>query len=469
MNITVTSEIIYEKVRAPERMIAEKMPLVSKDVYDRRLDKIVRKMKERNIKTLFLYADKEHCGNFEYVCGFDPRYEEAALIIGEDRRCAIILGNECFSLNRLSRIEAEPYLYQLFSLPCQPMEEETDLGHILRDAGITEGNLVGVCGWKLFPNVSGVNQYLEIPYYIIDEIQKIVGREHVINANDIFISPKDGERTVNEVEQIAVFEYASSLISNQMLECFDNLQCGMSEMEACRDLNGFGLPMTSHVMFCSGERADISLTSPTSRIIKKGDPVVFSMSLRGGLTCRAGYMVENENELPQNSRDYMEKVVKPYYAMVVTWLESIGLGVTGGSLYRIVEKIFPKERFGWVLNPGHLTGVEEWLSSPIFPDSELTLKSGMIIQQDIIPASGKDYFTTNIEDGLVLADDKLRQTIRQKYPDMWERMQNRREYIKEELGICLKPEVLPMSNSLGLLKPFILNKSMGMRKVSNLR
>lgn len=469
MNITETRDIIYEKVQVPKSLIADSMPVVPITVYKERLKRIIGKMNKKGLNKLFLYADKEHCGNFEYVCGYDPRYEEAALIIEDTGKCTVILGNECIPLNRLSKVDMESYLCQLFSLPNQPMDKENDLGRTLKDIGIKIGDQIGICGWKLFPDLKSGRQYMEVPFYIIDEMQKIVGKENVINANDIFISPWDGVRTVNEVDQIAVFEFASSLASNQMLKCLEHLKAGISEQEACKELNGLGLPMTSHVMFCSGERADISLTSPTTRILEIGDPVVFSMSLRGGLTCRAGYLVDNRDELQEKNKDYIEKVVKPYFAMAVSWLENIGLDVTGGDLYELVETMFPKERFGWTLNPGHLTGMEEWLSSPIYPGSDIKLRSGMIIQQDIIPSSTDCYFTTNIEDGLLLADEYLRQSIRCKYPDMWERMQIRRAYMENELGIHLKQEVLPMSNSLGLLRPFMLNKNMGMKKVSNLQ
>lgn len=469
MNMTESRDIVYDKVQAPKSLIADMMPVVPSNVYKERLKRIISKMNKKGLNKLLLYADKEHCGNFEYVCGYDPRYEEAVLIIENTGKCAVILGNECIPLNRLSKIDMEPYLCQLFSLPNQPMENENDFGKILKKIGIKMGDQIGVCGWKLFPVLQSRRQYMEVPFYIIDEVQKIVGKENVINANDIFISPWNGVRTVNEVEQIAVFEFASSLASNQMLKCLEYLKAGISEQEACKELNGLGLPMTSHIMFCSGERADISLTSPTTRILEIGNPVVFSMSLRGGLTCRAGYLVENVDELQEENKDYIEKIVKPYYAMAVSWLESIGLGVTGGDLYELVEKTFPKEKFGWTLNPGHLTGMEEWMSSPIYSGSEIKLRSGMIIQQDIIPSCTAHYFTTNIEDGLLLADEYLRQSIQCEYPDMWERMQIRRAYIENELGIHLKQEVLPMSNSLGLLRPFMLNKNMGMKKVSNLQ
>lgn len=465
MFYTRVEDIVYGSVKQPERLVGKCMPQIPEQIYENRLIRITKKMKERNLDFLLIYADREHFANFEYVCGFDPRYEEAALLIKNSGDCSVILGNECYPLHVLSKIKVKPYLYQVFSLPNQPCGEEINLAEILSQEGIQSGSTVGITGWKLFPKEVRGGEYLDIPYYIIKILQNICGgEENVIDANDLFISPQDGLRTENEVEQVAAFEYASSVASNQVLECLENIREGVSEMEISAYLNHQGMPMTSHPVMVSGENAKFSLSNSKFRILQKGDPVFVGMSLRGGLTCRAGYLVGAKQELSSEVSDYVEKIVKPYYAMAVTWLENIRIGVSGGEIYEMVEKCFPKEQFGWKLNPGHLTGNEEWLSSPIYQDSSILLRSGMIIQQDIIPDSCSPYFTTNIEDGILLADATLRKEIEEKYPDMWERMVHRREYIRKELGIVMSPEVLPMSNSLGVLRPYFMNRENGMKK-----
>ncbi|MCI8556389.1 MAG: hypothetical protein HFI19_01225 [Lachnospiraceae bacterium] len=465
MNITTADQIIYGEVKNPEKWIGMEFPEVPKSVYERRIQKVRERMQEEKLDFLFIYADKEHCGNFEYLCGYDPRYEEAALIVPMEGNCHVILGNECYSLHVLSKIPVIPHLYQVFSLPNQPFRESSRLDVILKESGIKKGDRIGVCGWKLFPEHEGTNGYLDIPWYLIKELSNQTEGIHCLtDANGIFIHPRDGLRTVNEAEQISYFEYGAALTSNKMLDALDAMEPGKSGQELAEVLSPMGLPMTSHVMFASGERTAVSLTSPGSRKIQMGDVINFSFSLRGGLTCRAGYAVEEEEQLREDVRDYLEKIVKPYFATAVSWLEQIGIGISGGAMYDLVEKIFPQKKFGWVLNPGHLTGTEEWLASPIYPGSDILLKSGQILQLDIIPDSISPYFTSNLEDGILLADKELREEIRKKYPDMWNRMQKRREYIEQKIGIFMKPEVLPMSNTLGLLRPFFFNKRKAMKK-----
>ena len=93
------------------------------------------------------------------------------------------------------------------------------------------------------------------------------------------------------------------------------------------------------------------------------------------------------------------------------------------------------------------------------------LASGMALQCDIIPATGTAYFTSNIEDGIALADRPLREELAARHPEAWGRIARRRAFMTEALGIRLKPEVLPLSNIAGWLPPFWLSpgKAMAMR------
>ncbi len=80
----------------------------------------------------------------------------------------------------------------------------------------------------------------------------------------------------------------------------------------------------------------------------------------------------------------------------------------------------------------------------------------MVLQVDVIPATGSAYFTTNIEDGIAIADAALREELAACYPEAWERILRRRGFMRESLGIDLQPEVLPLSNIPAYLPPFLL-------------
>ena len=126
-------------------------------------------------------------------------------------------------------------------------------------------------------------------------------------------------------------------------------------------------------------------------------------------------------------------------------------------MYDVIERVLPKAEYHWHLNPGHLVADEEWLCSPIGPGSAATLKSGMLLQIDIIP-SRAGYAGASIEDTVALADVTLRQTLASDYPALWQRIVARRAYIAEHIGIRLPDEVLPMSNTVGYLRPWLLDQ-----------
>ena len=94
--------------------------------------------------------------------------------------------------------------------------------------------------------------------------------------------------------------------------------------------------------------------------------------------------------------------------------------------------------------------------------STVELQSGMCMQVDIIPATGSRWFTTNIEDGIALADEAMRGELASRYPDAWRRIGGRRRFMAEALGIDLHPDVLPFSNMPAFLPPYLLRPDRAM-------
>lgn len=121
----------------------------------------------------------------------------------------------------------------------------------------------------------------------------------------------------------------------------------------------------------------------------------------------------------------------------------------------------PKDQYHWHLCPGHLTADEEWLASPIYENSQEVIESGMLFQIDIIP-SVAGYAGTSCECSVALADEHLRENIKNTAPQFWQRIQARRKYIIEELNISLHPDILPMSSTVAYLRPYLLNKDKAM-------
>src|SRR5579871_3051062 len=112
-----------------------------------RLDRLRVKMEEFNLTHAVVYGDREHFANMTYLTGFDPRFEEALLIIGPANTPLILVGNECEAYLGFSSLHATGRMrherFQSFSLLDQPRERSRPLREILAEEGIGPNATVG--------------------------------------------------------------------------------------------------------------------------------------------------------------------------------------------------------------------------------------------------------------------------------------------------------------------------------------
>lgn len=438
-------------------------PVLQRATYAARLERLTRRMAEHGLDALVIYGDREHMANICWATGHDPRFEEALLLVIPGRTPTLFAGNEGFPYAEAAQGIFERRLWQPLSLMGQPRDRYRPLKDLLRDCGLGTGLRIGLAGWKGFETEDGVfdPQWFETPHYLVETLK---GFGSVSNAALLFMHPQDGLRCVNEAEQIACFEHAATKTSSAIRDFIQGLRPGMSEHEACRNMRLDGAMQSVHINMSSGPRARYGLCSPSNRVIERGDAIVLGYGLPGALNCRAGFVAERAEELPPGIHDYIERLVAPYFAAAVAWYETIGIGVAGGTLHDAVMSRLADPFFGIGLNPGHLIHLDEWVHSPVRKGSRFTLRSGMALQCDIIPATGTAWFTSNIEDGIALADEALRDEMAARFPDAWNRIMQRRHFMTEALGITLKPEVLPLSSIPAWLPPFWLapGKAMAM-------
>lgn len=421
------------------------------------------RMAQQNLDALVIYADKEHGANFEYLTGFIPRFEEALLVLHRSGEAVLVLGNENLKLARFCRLEARAVHAPWFSLPNQPMTCDFTLTELLQQAGLGRQKKTGVVGWKLFTGEhEDVSQFFDLPSFIMQAITgAVLPDSRLTNATGLFVSPVSGLRIINNANALAHYEYGANLASTAVLTALDAIAPGKTEKQIGALLAAEGQPNNVMMIAATGDRFENARLHPGDKIIQRGDKFSLTVGYKGGLSSRAAYVVASARELPSDVSDYLDVVAIPYYRAVVGWLEHLRIGTTGGEMYRLIERMLPKADYHWHLNPGHLVADEEWLCSPIMPESDAVLKSGMIFQIDIIP-SRAGYAGASIEDTVALADEALRTQLEQEHPAMWARICARREYIGNTLGIRLPPEVLPFSNTVGYLRPWLLDSSLAL-------
>ena len=439
-------------------------PTLGRAIYAARLERLSARIHDSGLDALVIFGDREHMANICWATGHDPRFEEALLLVIPGRTPVLFAGNEGYPYAEAAPGQFERRLWQPLSLMGQPRDRYRPLAELLREAGLTAGRRIGIAGWKGFESEDGAfdPQWFETPHYLVETLK---GFGTVTNAALLFMHPETGLRCLNEADQIACFEYAATKTSSAIRDVIRAVRPGMTEHEACLHMGLDGAMQSVHINMSSGPRARYGLCSPTSRIIMRGDPIVLGHGLPGALNCRAGFVAETASDLPQGIGDYVARLVAPYFAAAAAWYETVGIGAEGGAVYEAVMSRLADPFFGIGLNPGHLIHLDEWVHSPMRKGSRLALRSGMALQCDIIPATGTDYFTSNIEDGIALADEALRGELSSRHPEAWSRITARRRFMTEVLGIALKPEVLPLSSMPAWLPPFWLapGKAMAMR------
>jgi len=439
-------------------------PQVGAEEYEQRLEALRDRATARGLDALVVYGDREHFANLAFLTGFDPRFEEAVLVVAGDGPPTLLVGNECWDYAENSPLSHERRLYQQFSLMGQDRSRSEALESILREAGLDAGASVGVIDWKYFGPEVGPNAryWINAPAYLVEMIGEITGG-HPVNATDIMIDPAEGLRIVNTVDQLAAFEFAATHLSSAMRRAIVGLRSGMTEYQVIEGARLNGMPLSVHPVVASGPRAYLGPASPSNRRLEVGDPMLLGIGVWGALCARVGFVARDASDLPVDIRDYVDRLVGPYYSAIVEWYQTVGLGVKGAELFEIVERRLGDPWFGVSLNPGHYLHLDEWVHSPVYAGSEVALRSGTAMQVDVIPGTGGPYYSTNVEDGIALADADLRDAFAQRWPEAWSRIQARRAFMRDALGIQLKPEVLPFSNLAAHLTPFLLSPEQAMR------
>jgi len=447
------------RIILPDFGLEQDLPRIPLPEYEERLAATAQRMRKAGLDVLAVYADREHCANIAFLTGFEPRFEEALLLLDAAGRRVLLVGNECMGYLPEAALRCQIVLYQNFSLMGQPREQSRPLRSILAEFGISKGTKVGTTGWKHFDAGSpdGAETTIEIPAYIVDVLRDLAGSERVCNGNALFMGVQDGLRIINSASQIAQFEYAAIRTSSAILALLRNLGEGVREQDLERFLLPGGLPLSCHAMISFGDKVRRGLSSPSSRAAKLGDAFTVGFGVWGALSSRAGVIARGAQDLEQPLREFYEPYVRNYFDVVAAWYEALRLGALSGEVFAAAEARRDDRLLRFAVNPGHYIHLDEWVHSPFVRDGQVELRSGMALQMDIIPVSQGPFCYSNAEDGLVLAGEPLRKELASRYPACWARIQKRRSFMTRELGIALDESVLPLGNTPAWLPPYDLN------------
>lgn len=434
-----------------ERLMGEKLqkPKLSRELFIKRCSKLY---ENAGCDWVVIYGDREHFANLVYLCGFDPRFEEAILVLGKGGKSYLIVGSEGMRhWPYVLKTDATPVVCKMMSLQGQPRTENRNILQCFQDIGIKAGDMTGVIGWKYAVDA---DKFDDEPVYFIPQIyiralkKAAGGNQYLKDVTALLTDATFGMKSINEPEQLLLFEWAAVEASEGVHKMIVNLKDGMTEFEAAANMGFSGEPFSMYPILTTGKVID-GLTSPRNKIIEKSDAGTACIGYWGGATARAG-VVASEDDL------FIEKVAKPYYNAIIYFYENMKVGGSCGAFFDGIADAFGNSGMHSALNPGHLGSYDEWINSPVYKGSMEKFQSGAVFQVDVIPTPLPDGCCANCEDTLALADEKMRAEIKAKYPDFYARVSRRRDYIKNKLGINISKDILPLNDYCAYFQPLWL-------------
>lgn len=452
---------VLANIPKPEIPVAEPVAPISNDEYRERIAAAQALFDSAGIDLLVVYGDREHIGDLLFLTGADPRFEEGIYVLGPTGMGTILLGNENWDQWPPAEIGIEVVLYQELSPVGQKRDQPLQLKRALADAGVEAGARVGVAGAKkLSPDyIENPEESFAVPSYLIDSLRDLTGsRGKVVNAETIFSDPETGIRVVSSAHQIAEFEYGASVVSASVAKGLSSLEVGASEHLIADTLFDRGIPHSCHTMVAFGPKQ--GMYSATGYRAELGDAFTIAQGLRGGLSCRAGVFAHSPDDLKGEAREVFPGQVLNYFDVVSKWHETVKIGITGEEVFNAVNN--ERKLFEFLLDPGHQLHYDEFNNTYFKRGNTTKLRSGMMIQCDIIPVMTVPNTYINIEDGIVLADERLRTQLQNEYPELWERVVLRRAYLTDVIGVTIDESLLPLSNTPLWHTPYALDRTLGL-------
>ena len=111
----------------PDFGVPNERPELHGEVYARRFDRFRQRLRDAGLTSAVVYADREHFANLSYLTGFDPRFEEALMVVAPGRDPVILTGPENQGTAKRSAIDVEVKLYPPFGLLGQERDRTPSL------------------------------------------------------------------------------------------------------------------------------------------------------------------------------------------------------------------------------------------------------------------------------------------------------------------------------------------------------
>src|SRR5262245_50774429 len=188
----------WRELKLPDFGLPQELPEIPARQYEERCRQAY---SAASCDWLVVYGDREHYANLAYLTNFDPRFEEAVLLLGPHETRMLLVGNEGLGYAGMVSLRLNITLCQSFSLMGQDRSLSPHLLDILSDAGIERGQSVGVVGWKYLEPFEAMEHGpgFFAPALLVDSLRVLVGDPNaIVDATWVLMHPTRGLRARNE-------------------------------------------------------------------------------------------------------------------------------------------------------------------------------------------------------------------------------------------------------------------------------
>ncbi|UCB44546.1 MAG: M24 family metallopeptidase, partial [Spirochaetota bacterium] len=259
------------------------------------------------------------------------------------------------------------------------------------------------------------------------------------------------------------FEWGASRSSAAIARIISSARPGLYESDIMSAMTYRGEPFSYHPILTSGPDIPNGIRSPTNRIVKLGDAIFATVGMWGGNCGRGGILGTCEDDCHPENAGFLKQVAIPYWRTVVAWWETVHVGLNGGDVHERLTEACRTQGFSPTLGTGHLIDWEDWPNTPIRQGSNDVIKSGMLFASDIFSDANGPQMIAHCEDTVAVADTELRAELAERHPEVWVRINTRRRFMREQLGINVLDDLLPFSIAPAYFCPFWLAPDMALR------
>src|SRR5699024_5319725 len=144
----------------------------------------------------------------------------------------------------------------------------------LEQVNIDKSGKIGLVGWKLLSNdFDDFHHNFDLPAFILSACQDVCGKEKLVNDTQNNMYQGKGIRDINNENEIAHYEYGSSLAYDVVISAINELDEGIKETTVGNLLSRDGQYQNVVTISAFGERFEHANIYPTNRQLKSGDKV----------------------------------------------------------------------------------------------------------------------------------------------------------------------------------------------------